>query len=275
MDVPRGAVDCHCHVFGPVTRFPYADNRSYTPPEAPLAEYLDMLATIGVDRGVVVQPSVYGTDNSATLDALRQHPSRLRGVAVVDEDIHETVLSEMHDLGVRGLRINVLFAGGVGLEKAHRLAERVAPFGWHLQFLIDISQTPEFARQLAALPVDSVIDHMGHMPAHLGPEHGAFQDLLSLLREGRTWVKLSGSYRLTGQQDPPYSDVAPLARALVETRSDRLVWATDWPHPAITRPVPNAGDLLDMFAEWVIEPELRERILVHNPQKLYGFRAPA
>ena len=233
-----------------------------------------MLGTLGIDRGVVVQPSVYGTDNAATLDALRQCGDRLRGVAVVDEEINDDRLSEMHALGVRGLRINVLFAGGVGIDQAQRLAKRVAPLGWHLQFLIDISATPDFARKLAALPVDSVIDHMGHMPAELGQEHVAFQDLLSLLTEGRTWVKLSGSYRLTGQETPPYSDIQPLARALVETCVDRLVWATDWPHPAVKIPMPNVGDLLDMFADWVPEPELRERILVHNPEKLYGFTSP-
>ena len=261
-------------MFGPIERFSYTRQRSYTPPEAPLSEYLEVLDTLGVDRGVVVQPSVYGTDNSATLDALRRYGDRLRGVAVVDENVDDFTLYEMHALGVRGLRVNVLFAGGVGLDRAERLAGRVAPLGWHLQFLIDISETPDFARRLAALPVDSVIDHMGHMPADLGAEHRAFQDLLSLLEEGRTWVKLSGSYRLASQERPPYTDVKPLARALVEARSDRLVWATDWPHPAVRIPMPNVGDLLDMFADWVPEPDLRQRILVQNPELLYGFTSP-
>lgn len=272
---PAGATDAHCHVFGPADRFPYTADRSYTPPDSPLTEYISLLDTLGLDRGVIVQPSVYGTDNRATLDALRHYPDRLRGVAVVDASISDEELHEMHRLGVRGLRINVLFRGGVGFELAHRLAERVAPLGWHLQFLIDISQSEGYAAEVARLPVDSVIDHMGHMPVEKGADHPAFRDLLALLREGRTWVKLSGAYRISGHDHPPYEDVRPLAHALVEARPDRLVWGSDWPHPAVTRPMPNDGALLDLLRDWAPDPQLRRRILVENPALLYGFASPA
>ena len=230
-----------------------------------------LLDTLGLDRGVIVQPSVYGTDNRATLDALRSEPDRLRGVAVVDADVGDDDLQEMHRLGVRGLRFNLMFRGGVGFELAGRLAERIGPMGWHLQFLLDISEFDGFAARLEQLPVDSVIDHMGHMPAEKGVEHPAFKDLLALLREGRTWVKLSGAYRLSGQDHPPFDDVMPMARALIETRPDRLVWGTDWPHPAVTRPMPNDGPLLDLLAEWAPDPGTRHRILCENPAALYDF----
>lgn len=274
-DPPAGATDAHCHVFGPADRYPYAADRSYTPPDSPLPEYISLLDTLGLDRGVIVQPSVYGTDNRATLDALRAYPGRLRGVAVVDAGISDEELQEMHRLGVRGLRINLLFRGGVGFELAERLAERIAPLGWHLQFLIDISQSEGYAAEVARLPVDSVIDHMGHMPVDAGIDHPAFRDLLALLREGRTWVKLSGAYRISGHDRPPYDDVRPFAHALVEARPDRLVWGSDWPHPAVTRPMPNDGALLDLLRVWAPDPQLRQRILVDNPGVLYGFGSPA
>lgn len=271
---PAGATDTHCHVFGPTDRFPYVAGRSYTPPESPLPEYIALLDTLGLERGVIVQPSVYGTDNRATLDALRSHPDRLRGVAVVDGSVSDDELQEMDRLGVRGLRINVLFRGGVGFELAHALAERIAPLGWHLQFLIDISEAEGYAAELRRLAVDSVVDHMGHMPVWKGVDHPAFQDLLALLGEERTWVKLSGAYRISAEDHPPYVDVRPFARALIQARPDRLVWGSDWPHPAVTRPMPNDGALLDLLADWAPDPELRRRVLVDNPARLYGFGPP-
>ena len=270
---PAGAIDTHAHVFGPAEHYPYTAERSYTPPDSPLVEYRAMLSTLGLARGVIVQPSVYGTDNRATLDALRSHPDQFRGVAVVDPEIADNDLQEMHDAGIRGLRINVLYRGGVGFPVARRLAQRIAPLGWHLQFLIDIAETEGFAREMADLPVDSVIDHMGHMSAANGPEHPAFRDLLALMREGRTWVKLSGAYRVSAQEELPYADVTPLARALIAANGERVVWGSDWPHPAVTRPMPNDGALLDLLAEWAPDAGQRDRILVANPARLYGFPA--
>jgi predicted TIM-barrel fold metal-dependent hydrolase len=269
---PAGAADTHAHVFGPARDYPYAPQRSYTPPDSPLAEYMALLDTLGLERGVIVHPSVYGTDNRATLDALRAEPRRLRGVAVVDADVSDAELEEMDRLGVRGVRLNLLYSGaGLEFGVAERLAKRLAPLGWHLQFLIDISTFEGFASRLSRLPVDCVIDHMGHMAAQKGADHPAFRDLLAMLGEGRTWVKLSGAYRLSSNDYPPYDDVLPFARALVETRPDRLVWASDWPHPAVTRPMPNDGDLLDLLWDWAPDAATRHRILCENPAALYGF----
>ncbi len=268
---PHGAIDTHAHVFGPAERYPYTAERSYTPPDSPLAEYRALLSTLGLARGVIVQPSVYGTDNRATLDALRAHPEQFRGVAVVDPEVSDSDLQAMHDAGIRGLRINVLYRGGVGFSVARQLAERIAPMGWHIQFLIDISQTEDFAREIARLPVDSVVDHMGHMSAAHGADHPAFRELLALMREGRTWVKLSGAYRVSAHETLPYDDVTPLARALIAANGDRVVWGSDWPHPAVTRPMPNDGALLDLLAEWAPDAKQRDRILVSNPARLYGF----
>jgi len=274
LKAPPGAVDTHFHVFGPTTRYPYTPARSYTPPEAPLSRYRGLLGRLGIDRAVIVHPSVHGTDNRVTLDALAASGDWMRGVAVVDETVSEAALREMHDHGVRGLRINVLFKGGVGFDAARRLADRIKDLGWHLQFLIDVSQTPGFARELAALPVDSVVDHMGHMSTAKGVDHPAFQDLLALLREGRTWVKLSGAYRITQEREAPYGDVMPFAQALVAANPDRMLWATDWPHPAVTIPMPDDAALLDMLGDWVPEAATRRKILVDNPARLYGFDDP-
>lgn len=270
---PAGAIDTHAHVFGPAERYPYATDRSYTPPDAPLAQYRAMLSTLGLERAVIVQPSVYGTDNRCTLDALRSDPEKFRGVGVVAPEVTDDELKQMHDAGIRGLRINVLYSGGVELSVARRLAKRIAPLGWHLQFLIDITRIDDFARELARLPVDSVVDHMDHIPAAHGPKHPAFRELLALMREGRTWVKLSGAYRMSSQERLPYDDVTPLAAALIAANGDRVVWGSDWPHPAVTKPMPNDGALLDLLAHWALDPGQRDRILVANPARLYGFPA--
>lgn len=272
---PPGATDTHAHVFGPSEKYPLTPDRSYTPPDSPFDEYMRLLATLGLDRGVIVQPSIYGTDNRATLDALRAAPDRLRGIAVVDADGPDAELEEMHRLGVRGVRFNLLYRGGVAYEAAERLARRIGPMGWHIQFLIDISAVEGFAAKLAALPVPVVIDHIGHMDAAKGVDHPAFRDLVAMLGDGRTWVKLSGAYRVSAQDRPPFDDVLPLARALVEARADRMVWGSDWPHPAVTRPMPNDGDLLDLLADWVRDEATRDRILRDNPAALYDFPAAA
>lgn len=269
--MPPLACDTHAHVFGPAERYPYRPNRSYTPPDATFAQYRALLSTLGVERGVLVQPSVYGTDNRLLADTLRGAGPNFRGIAVLDATASDAELEALNALGVRGLRCNLLFRGGVAFADVEALARRIAPLGWHLQFLLDVSRFEDLERRLSSLPVDSVIDHMGHLPAGEGPTHPGFQALLSLLRQGRTWVKLSGSYRLTGQAVTPYGDVAPLARALIEAAPDRCVWATDWPHPQIPVAMPNDGDLLDQLADWIPDVETRRLILVDNPARLYGF----
>jgi predicted TIM-barrel fold metal-dependent hydrolase len=268
--LPPGATDCHAHVIGPFPLFGLQEDRSYTPPEAPLAAYRALLDTLGLERGVVVQPSVFGTDNACTLDALAKHRNRLRGIAVVDPTVSDETLERMDGNGIRGIRFNMLFRGGVDLDHLEGLARRIERFGWHIQLLIDCRTLPALAPKLARLPVDIVIDHMGHMPASTGIDHPGFRQLLKLVRDGRTWVKLSGANR-TSSAGPPYHDTIPFAQALVDADPTRLVWGSDWPHVAIPGPMANDGDLLDLLRLWVPDERQRHLVLVENPARLYGF----
>lgn len=268
ISIPSGAWDCHAHIVGPVGRYPLQPDRSYTPAPASRDAYQQVLDTLGLERAVIVQPSFYGTDNRCTLDALRAAHGRWRGVVVIDPDIEETALREMHTLGVRGVRINLRYRGGVGLDAIERTAERIRPHGWHMQFLLDGRALPDLEPRLSTLGVDIVIDHMGHIPVAAGVDHPGFRCLLRMLKSRRCWIKLSGAYRISDGA-PEYEDAIPFARALVDTAPDRLVWATDWPHPAISGPMPNDGELLDLLARWAPDPDVRRRILVENPRSLY------
>lgn len=270
---PEHACDCHAHVFGPAGTYPFTHHRSYTPPEAPLAQYRALLATLGLSRAVIVQPSVYATDNRATLDAVNAGGAAFRGVVVVDESVPDKELEAMNAAGVRGVRVNLLFKSGLQVPNLRRLSARIAPFGWHLQLLVDVSKFADLRATLGDLPVDTVFDHMGHMPTSLGVAHPGFQAMLHLLGGGRSWVKLSGAYRITAGTSPPYFDVVPFARAIIATNPERVLWASDWPHPGITVPMPNDGDLLDLLSDWAPDATARQRILSDNPAKLYGFSA--
>jgi 2-pyrone-4,6-dicarboxylate lactonase len=268
--VPAGAVDTHAHVIGLPADYPLALNRSYTPTPVSAADYLHMLDATEMTYGVLVQVSVHGTDNRLMLETVQSNRRRLRGICVVDNSVTDGELESMAVAGIVGCRFNVLFGGGVGFDELEKLAARVAPLKWHIQFLLDARNLPELAPRLARLPVPIVIDHMGHMPTSAGVAHPGFQTLLSLLRNEDCWVKLSGAYRLS-RQGPPYSDTTPFARALIETRPDRCVWGSDWPHVALDGPMPNVGDLLDLVADWVQDDEIRRRVLTDNAHRLYGF----
>jgi predicted TIM-barrel fold metal-dependent hydrolase len=267
--VPPGACDTHAHIISADPRFPMVADRSYTPPPAPEEKYLSMLAVNGMSRGVVVQVSIYGTDNRVMLESLRRHPGRLRGVAVVGDGVSDRELRDMHDAGVRGIRFNVLFGGGVSLDVMESLAPRIAPLGWHMQFLLDARDLPELMPRMRRLPVPGVIDHMGHMPVALGMSHPGFQALLALVRDHGWWAKLSGAYRIS-DDFPAYRDVVPWAQALIAAAPDRMVWGSDWPHVAIPR-MPNTGVLRDQLALWAPDAATRDRILVDNPARLYDF----
>jgi len=274
---PPKACDTHAHVFGPASQFPYAEDRSYTPPDAPLAKYLAMLDTLGLARGVLVQGSAHGRDNAAMLDALARHPARLRGVAVADADTPPAELRRWAELGVRGLRFNHFFRGGalhyrggVPLAAARALAPLMAELGWHLQLWIDVKDLPDTIPVLKSLGLPVVIDHMGRTDARAGTSAPGFQSLLRLVGDGGCWVKLSGAHRLSTRA-PDYAEVQPFHEALVRANPDRLVWGTDWPHPRIEGDMPDAGRLLDLFAQWTPDPEMRRRILAANPARLYGF----
>ncbi|MGY0217159.1 amidohydrolase family protein [Endozoicomonadaceae bacterium StTr2] len=268
---PKGSCDCHAHVFGPLDSYPLVANRTYTPPPASLQEYRQMLGFLGLERGVIVQPSVYGTDNRATLEATVTGGDNFRAVVVVDEDISREQLAEMHAQGARGVRLNLLFRSEVNVSNLKRLAEKIAEFGWHLQLLIDVSVFPALYKTLAGLPVDVVFDHMGHMSTANSLEHPGFQEMLQLVAENKAWVKLSGAYRITTEKKAPYHDVTPMAQSIIETSPERVVWASDWPHPHIPVSMPDDGHLLDMLALWAPDEQLRQQILVSNPARLYGF----
>ncbi|MGH6881560.1 amidohydrolase family protein [Hypericibacter sp.] len=269
--IPKGAWDCHCHVLGPADRYPYWPDRSYTPPEAPLSRYLALLDLLGVEHGVLVQPSVYGTDNRMLTDSLKAEPRRLRGVAVIDATVSDRELQAMHEAGVRGVRVNLLFRGGVSFAAAEAIADRIRALGWHIQFLLDISQTPDLHQAAKRLRLPIVIDHMGHFPASHGATSPAFRDLRAMLAEGLAWVKLSAPYLFTRQPGMPYADVTPIARALVEAAPERCVWGTDWPHPANKLAMPDDGPLTDLLRDWVPDEAVRRRILAENPKALYDF----
>jgi predicted TIM-barrel fold metal-dependent hydrolase len=268
-DIPAGACDTHAHVISASDAYPMVSNRSYTPPAAPEEKYLAMLDATGMDRGVLVQISVYGSDNRYMLDVLKRNPKRLRGVAVVRADVTDKELRDMHEAGVRGLRINVLFGGGTGFDAMEGLAHRIADMGWHIQFLMDARQLPDLMPKMKKLPVIGVVDHMGHMPVSLGTLHPGFEALQSLIHDRGWWVKLSGAYRISDDfQD--YKDVVPWARELIKTAPDQMVWGSDWPHVAIPR-MPNTGRLRNQLALWAPDSKERNRILVDNPAKLYDF----
>ena len=274
---PEGACDSHAHVFGPTDRFPYAEDRSYTPPDAPLKTYLGMLDTIGFARGVLVQGSAHGRDNSAMLDALRSAPKRLRGVAVADSRVSPSDLRVWHELGVRGLRFNHFFRdgqlhyrGGVPLSEARMLAPVMEDLGWHLQLWIDVKDLPQTIPAIRSLGLPVVIDHMGRSDARAGTQTEGFQCLLNLIGEGGCWVKLSGAHRL-GQNAPDYPDAQPFHEALVKANPERLVWGGDWPHPRLEGEMPDAGHLFELFQLWTPDQATQLKILVTNPAKLYGF----
>jgi len=274
---PSNGCDTHAHVFGPAEVFPYAEDRSYTPPDAPLEKYLAMLDTIGFARGVLVQGSAHGRDNSAMLDALRREPARLRGVAVADTDVSPSDLRQWHELGVRGLRFNHFFRdgqlhyrGGVPLSAAKMLASVMADLGWHLQLWIEVMDLPQIVAALRSLGLPVVIDHMGRTDARAGTATEGFQCLLRAVGEGWCWAKLSGAHRLS-RQAPDYPDARPFHEALVRANPERLVWGGDWPHPRVEGEMPDAGHLFELFQAWTPNEATQQRILVTNPAQLYGF----
>ena len=269
--VPPNACDAHCHVFGPASRFPFAANRSYTPPDAGVEQLVALHERMGLSRAVLVQASCHGTDNSAMVDALGRHEGRYAGVAMIDESCPDSEIARLHEAGVRGARFNfVRHLGGGDLEAFERTARRVAPRGWHMVVHLDAIDLPGFTGVLLRLPCPFIIDHMARVPASGGIEQPSFVALLELMEDERAWVKISGAERLTAGAGPPYDDVAPLARALIAAASDRVLWGTDWPHPNV-RHMPDDGDLVDLLAAFAPDDADRHRILVDNPQRLYEF----
>ncbi|MGH8662567.1 MAG: amidohydrolase family protein [Burkholderiales bacterium] len=276
LDFPPRACDTHAHIMGPKARYAYAPARIYTPPDCLLPDYLRMLATLGVERAVLVQPSVYGTDNTVMLEAMKAAGSRFRGVAVVAETVPDAELKRLDAAGVRGVRVNIVDVkdrkpGTLPMDALKRLARRVAPLGWHMEFLMHADEFPDLDRAFAGFPVDIVLGHLGYMKTDKGIGNAGFQALLRLMKAGRAWVKLTGPFRITTAGVLPYADVVPYARALIEANPERVIWGTDWPHVIIKTPMPNDGDLADLLSDWIPDPKLREQVLARNPARLYGF----
>ncbi|HEY4375154.1 MAG TPA: amidohydrolase family protein [Burkholderiales bacterium] len=268
---PKGAIDAHCHVYGKVSDYPYDPKTWYLPPLVDVPDYLRMLDTLGFSRAVFVHAAVYA-DHALILDVMAAHPGRFRGVAQLPESVSDADLQKLNAGGVRGFRANLVSGNGIKLDGARRMADRVAKFGWHAQFLLDAEGMPEMDRTLADFPIDVVVDHMGRPKIDAGTSAPGFQALIRLLKGGRAWCKLSAPYR-TSKIQPGFTDIDIYAQALVAAVPERLLWGSDWPHVNMEagKPMPNDGDLLDKLAVWAPTEELRRRILVANPEKLYGF----
>lgn len=271
---PPGTTDCHVHVYGPDSKYQVAATRSFDVPEALPSTLRRLEDTLGVDRVVLVQPSGYGTDNSRHLDAAVEIGIPARVVAALRADVTEHELHRLHERGVRGVRYNIGHAGAVPIGEMPELARKIAPLGWHVQLHVmdDGGRAPleEMEHILANLPTDVVIDHIGSVRPELGVAQPGFQALMRLVKGGRCWVKLSCGYRMSHDQ-PPYPDMLPYVQMLVDSRPDRMLWASDWPHVSFAGRMPNTTALLDLMATWVPDEATRHRIFVENPVQLYQF----
>ena len=285
-EIPANACDCHTHIFGEPDKFPFWPGRSYTPESALPEEMSALHRALHMARVVIVTPSVYGTDNLATLYGIEARGANARGIAVIDETTPERNLDAMAMAGVRGIRLNLATAGqtdpAVGRQRFRAMADRVKRRGWHIQMYTSLAVVSGIKDLVRDSPVPVVFDHFGGAQAALGLEQPGFADLLELVRSGRTYVKISGAYR-SSSRAPDYADAAPLARALIAANADRIVWGTDWPHPNSNTPAGRAptevtpllqiddGRLLNQLAVWAHDPAIRKKILVDNPAQLYGF----
>lgn len=276
--LPAGSTDCHCHTFEDAGRYPRGKEFSYVPAPAPLAHYLRMCDTVGLQRTVQVNSSIYGSDSTVTLDVistLGQH--RARGVAGIRPDATRAELGRLHAGGIRGARLSTKVKGYGGTELIDVIVGKIKPLGWHLDLHLGaVAEIVALEPVFLELPVPLVFDHMGSVLGREGVDAPGFQALLRILRRrDDCWVKISSWYRLS--EAPDWSDMRPMAQALVEARPDRLVWGSNWPHPNRyhEKDVPNDGDLIDAFCDWVPDASIRERIFATNPARLYGFDQPS
>lgn len=270
--LPPGAVDAHCHVFGPGDLFPYAPERKYTPCDASKDQLWALRDYLGFSRNVVVQATCHGADNRAMVDALLHSNGRARGVATVKRSVTDDELKALHEAGVRGARFNFVkrLVDALPRDALSEIAARIAPMGWHIVIYFEAQELPELYDFFTGLPGIVVVDHMGRPDVTQpldGPEFGLF---LKLMREHPNfWAKVSGAERLTKQGPPFYDDVVPFARHVVETFPDRVITGTDWPHPNMKSHMPDDGHLVDYMAKIAPTEELRRKLLVDNPMRLY------
>ncbi len=273
--LPSGAVDTHVHVFE--DKYALSPARGYNPPESTLDDLEHLHAVLGVDRVVFTQPSPYGVDNSAIMDGAAalnaETPDRARMVVAVTMDVTQDELADMDAAGARGVRLNTDNKGGMPMEFSEipELAARIGEFGWHIEFLFPGKDIIELMPVFRSIPIPISIGHFAYQPAAAGIKAPGFLALLELMREGNTWIKISGANRVSETDLPPYDDVKPMARALIDAAPDRVMWGTDWPHPNKYEVNPNDGDLADAFADWVDDDAMRGKIMVDTPAAFYRF----
>jgi predicted TIM-barrel fold metal-dependent hydrolase len=269
---PPNACDAHCHIFGPGNKYPYAPDRSYTPPDAPLERFVELQKTLGLSRAVLVNASCHGVDNTVILDAIAQSGGRYRGVANVDLSFTDRDFETLHEGGIRGIRFNFVqhLGGTPDMDEFKRLVERAAAFDWHVVLHFDAKDLLEFDSMLRRLPVPFIIDHMGRVPTKDGLEQEPFKILLNIARMDNCWIKICGAERISSK-GPPFTDAVPFAQAILKVAPDRALWGTDWPHPNIKKHMPNDGDLVDLVPLFMPDTALQRQVLVDNPQRLYGF----
>ena len=283
-DVPAGAVDSHTHIHGDPAKFPFFAGRTYTPEPASPEEMAALHKALHIQRVVIVTPSVYGPDNSATLFGMKARGNDARGVAVIDDKTTESELDALGKAGIRGIRINLATSGvsdpNIGRMRLEKAIERMKSRGWHIQVYADTPVVSAVKDLVAAAPMPVVFDHFGGAQADLGLEQPGFADLLALVKSGKAYVKISGAYRVS-KLAPDYPDAAPFARALIAANADRIIWGSDWPHPNSSSGKPateltplyqiDDGRLLNQLPVWAPDAAIRKKILVDNPVKLYGF----
>ncbi len=268
---PAGAVDAHCHVFGPADRFPYAPERKYTPCDAPKEKLFELRDYLGFSRNVIVQASCHGKDNTALIDALNAAGELARGVAIVSPDISDRELKVMDEAGVRAARFNFVkrLVDPTPKEFYFAIAERIAELGWHIVVYFEASDLKELVPFLQTLPAIVVVDHMGRPDVSGGLHHPDFERFITLLAgNDHIWTKVSCPERLT-VAGPPYEDVIPFARYLVENFPHRTLWGTDWPHPNMKSHIPDDGILTDIIPRIAVTESARKALLVENPMRLY------
>jgi D-galactarolactone isomerase len=267
--MPAGACDCHCHVFDPA--YPLAATASAPAPvRATLADYRHVQAELGLSRAVLVQSSAYGFDNRCMLAALAELGDQARGVVTLPPTVDDATLAQLQAAGVRGVRFMMLNRPLLSWDALLPMAERIAPLGWHINLQMDGAEFPRRMQQLAALPVPLVIDHNGKFLSPPGIDAPQFRALCELMDTGRCWVKLSAPYETSRTGAPDYADVSLLARTLARSYPQRCLWATNWPHVGRTAP-PRDADMVSLLRSWAPQDDVFRRILVDNPQQLYGF----
>jgi 2-pyrone-4,6-dicarboxylate lactonase len=270
--LPEGAVDAHCHVFGPRDAFPFAPERKYTPCDAGKDKLFELRDYLGFSRNVIVQATCHGKDNSAMVDACRAAGDLARGIASVGPDITEAELAEMHEAGVRGVRFNFVkrLVDATPKEVFLSIAEKIKPLGWHIVVYFEAADLEELVPFLESLPTVLVVDHMGRPDVEKGVDHPDFQRFLDLMeRNENIWSKVTCPERLSVEGAPNYDDVVPFARAVVERFPTRVLWGTDWPHPNMKSHMPDDGNLVDFIPKIARSPEEQQLLLVDNPMRLY------